>query len=34
VPEPLAKLFARPTECTEIAPDLAALRAALSRRGT
>ena len=29
VPEALAKLFARPTECTEIQPDLAALRAAL-----
>jgi threonine synthase len=30
VPESLAKLLARPTECTEIEPDLAALRAALS----
>jgi threonine synthase len=30
VPEALAKLFARPTDCTEIEPDLAALRAALS----
>jgi threonine synthase len=30
VPETLAKLLARPTECTEIEPDLAALRAALS----
>jgi threonine synthase len=30
VPETLAKLFARPTECTEIAPDLTALRVALS----
>jgi threonine synthase len=29
VPDTLAKLFARPTECTEIAPELAALRAAL-----
>jgi len=29
VPEALAKLFARPTQCTEIQPDLAALRAAL-----
>ncbi|MGH8139668.1 MAG: threonine synthase [Steroidobacteraceae bacterium] len=31
VPETLARLFARPTECTEIGPDLAALRTALSR---
>jgi threonine synthase len=30
VPEALAKLFARPTECTEIQPDLPSLRAALS----
>jgi threonine synthase len=29
VPQTLAKLFARPTEFTEIAPELAALRAAL-----
>jgi threonine synthase len=29
VPETLAKLFARPTECTEIDADLTALRAAL-----
>ena len=29
VPDSLAKLFARPTECTEIAADLDALRAAL-----
>ncbi|MEA3179061.1 MAG: threonine synthase [Gammaproteobacteria bacterium] len=29
VPEALAKLFARPTECTEIQPELASLRAAL-----
>lgn len=32
VPEALAKLFARPTECTEIDADLTALRAALGRR--
>ena len=32
VPETLAKLFARPTECTEIEADLTALRAALGRR--
>ena len=32
VPETLAKLFARPTECTEIEADLSALRAALGRR--
>jgi threonine synthase len=32
VPETLAKLFARPTECTEIEADLEALRAALGRR--
>jgi threonine synthase len=32
VPETLAKLFARPTECTEIGADLTALRAALGRR--
>ena len=31
VPDSLAKLFARPTECTEIAPELASLRAALSQ---
>ena len=30
VPDSLAKLFARPTQCTEIAPELGALRAALS----
>ncbi|MBS0416810.1 MAG: threonine synthase [Proteobacteria bacterium] len=30
VPDTLAKLFARPTECTEIAPELGSLRAALS----
>lgn len=30
VPESLAKLFARPTQCTEIEADLASLRAALS----
>ena len=30
VPQTLAKLFARPTECTGIEPELAALRAALS----
>ena len=30
VPGTLAKLFARPTEFTEIAPDLSSLRAALS----
>jgi threonine synthase len=30
VPETLAKLFARPTQCTEIEADLASLRAALS----
>ncbi len=29
VPETLAKLFARPTQCTEIDASLAALRAAL-----
>jgi threonine synthase len=29
VPETLAELFARPTECTEIEPDLPALRGAL-----
>jgi threonine synthase len=29
VPETLAKLFARPTESTEIEPDLSSLRAAL-----
>lgn len=29
VPETLARLFARPTECTEIAADLASLRSAL-----
>jgi threonine synthase len=29
VPEALARLFARPTECTEIAADLASLRSAL-----
>jgi len=32
VPETLAKLFARPTECTEIDADLGALRAALGQR--
>jgi len=32
VPETLATLFARPTECTEIDADLSALRAALGRR--
>jgi threonine synthase len=32
VPDTLAKLFARPTECTEIDADLSALRAALGRR--
>jgi threonine synthase len=32
VPETLAKLFARPTESSEIEPDLPALRAALSAR--
>ncbi|MDB6088603.1 MAG: threonine synthase [Gammaproteobacteria bacterium] len=32
VPETLAKLFARPTACTEIEADLTALRAALGRR--
>jgi threonine synthase len=32
VPETLTKLFARPTECTEIDADLSALRAALGRR--
>jgi threonine synthase len=32
VPETLARLFARPTECTEIDADLSALRAALGRR--
>jgi threonine synthase len=32
VPETLAKLFARPTECTEIAADLSALRTALGAR--
>jgi hypothetical protein len=30
VPDTLARLFARPTEVTEIEPDLPALRAALS----
>jgi threonine synthase len=30
VPETLAKLFARPTQFTEIEPDLSSLRAALS----
>ena len=30
VPNSLAKLFARPTECTEIAPELASLRGALN----
>jgi threonine synthase len=37
VPETLAKLLARPTECTQIAPDLTALRMALGTatgRGT
>jgi threonine synthase len=32
VPDTLAKLFARPTECTEIDADLSALRTALGRR--
>jgi len=32
VPETLAKLFARPTDCTEIEADLGALRAALGQR--
>jgi threonine synthase len=32
VPDTLAKLFARPTECTEIDADLSALRSALGRR--
>jgi len=32
VPETLAKLFARPAECTEIDADLGALRAALGQR--
>jgi len=32
VPETLAKLFARPVECTEIEADLGALRAALGQR--
>lgn len=32
VPETLAKLFARPTECSEIEADLGALRAALGPR--
>jgi threonine synthase len=32
VPETLAKLFARPTQCVEIEADLAALRAALGHR--
>jgi len=32
VPETLGRLFARPTQCAEIAADLEALRAALSRR--
>jgi threonine synthase len=32
VPDTLAKLFARPTECTEIDADLTALRSALGRR--
>ncbi len=34
VPDTLARLFARPTQCTEIDPALDSLRAALSRRGT
>lgn len=33
VPETLARLFARPTRCTEISADLEALRAALGRGG-
>ncbi len=33
VPQTLAKLFARPTECTEIDADLASLRDALRDRG-
>jgi threonine synthase len=32
VPASLAKLLARPTACMQIAPDLASLRSALSRR--
>jgi len=32
VPDTLAKLFARPTECTEIDADLSALRTALGQR--
>jgi threonine synthase len=32
VPDTLVKLFARPTECTEIDADLSALRSALGRR--
>jgi threonine synthase len=31
MPDALAELFARPVSCTEIAPDLAALRGALAR---
>ncbi len=34
VPETLAKLFARPTQCTEIDADLAALRTALGQRSS
>jgi len=34
VPDTLARLFARPTQCTEIAPDLGALRAALQAGDT
>ncbi len=34
VPETLARLFARPTECTEIDAELPALRSALRRRTT
>ena len=32
LPQTLGKLFARPTQCTEIAADLTALRAALLGR--
>lgn len=34
IPETLARLFARPTECTEIDAELPALRSALRRRTT
>jgi hypothetical protein len=33
VPRSLAKLFARPTQCTEIDADLASLRGALRTGG-